>query len=200
LDWASRGISRDALTVTLFLASFLLLAQAAAPPSPTTPVSQNASPGAPQNATPPKPVVEPSPDPASVHFLDNAGLLLVAIKPAAAADYEQVIRALQEAMAKQTDAIKVSAARGWRVFKATELDAKGNHLYIHLMLPTVTGFDYRPSLLLDELLEELAPALLSKYQEAFAMPPSKLNLTEFANMSVAPLPLPEIKKPGGLDR
>ena len=53
-----------------------------------------------QNASPTKPVVEPSPDPASVHFLSDAGLLLVAIKPTAVADYEQVIRALQEALAK----------------------------------------------------------------------------------------------------
>ena len=46
--------------------------------------------------------------------------------------------------------------------------------------------------------KELAPDLLSKYQDAFAMPPTKLNLTEFANMSVAPLPAtPETKKPGG---
>ena len=74
---------------------------------------------------------------------------------------------------------------------------KGNALYIHLMLPAVTGFDYRPSLLLDELVKELAPELLSKYQDAFAMPPSKLNLNELANMSIAPVPKPAEKKPGG---
>ena len=119
----------------------------------------------------------------------------MAIKPASTGDYEQVIRTLQEALAKQTDPIKASAAKGWRVFKAAESDAKGNQLYVHVMLPAVSGFDYRPSLLLDELVKELAPDLLSKYQDAFATPPSKLNLTEFANMSVAPVP--EVKKPGG---
>ncbi len=167
----------------LFFASFLFLAQVAAPPLPA------------QNATPPKPAVEPTPDPASVHFLSDTGLLLVAIKPAAVADYEQVIRVVQEALAKDADATRSVAAKGWRVFKASEGDAKGNTLYIHLMLPAVTGFDYRPSLLLDELIKDLAPELLSKYQEAFAMPPSKLNLTEFASMSVAPVPA--TKKPGG---
>jgi hypothetical protein len=167
--------------LSLFLASLLLLAQAAAAP-------------------PPKPAVDPSPDPASSHFVGETGLLLVAIKPTAVADYEQVIRTLQEAMAKQTDPIKLAAAKGWRVFKAAETDAKANVLYVHLMLPAVVGFDYRPSLLLDELVKEVASELLSKYQDAFAMPPSKLNLTEFANMSVAPLPLPppaEKKPPGG---
>jgi hypothetical protein len=67
------------------------------------------------------------------------------------------------------------------------------------MLPAVTGFDYRPSLLLDELIKELAPELLAKYQDAFAMPPSKLNLNELANMSIAPLPEARGKETGRLE-
>jgi hypothetical protein len=174
--------------LSLFFASLLVLAQAVAPQPPAS-----------QNSSPPKPTVEPSPDPASVHFLGDAGLLLVAIKPASVADYELAIRTLQEALAKEKDPTKVAAVKGWRVFKTTETDAKGNQLYIHVMLPAMPGFDYRPSLLLDELIKDLAPELLSKYQEAFAEPPRKLNLTEFANMSIAPLPVavPAAKKPGG---
>ena len=114
-------------------------------------------------------------------------MLLVAIKAAAVADYESVITTLQDALSKDSDAMRAKAAKGWRIYKAADPDAKGNTIYVHLMLPTVTGFDYRPSLLIDELVKELAPELLTKYQDAFAMPPSKLNLTEFANMSVAPL-------------
>lgn len=167
--------------MNLILASLLLLVQAATP----------------QNATPPSPIVQPSPDPASAHFAGEAGILLIAVKAASVADYELVIRTLQEALAKQTDPSKAAAAKGWRVFKAAETDAKGNALYVHVMLPAVSGFDYRPSLLLDELVKEVAPDLLSRYQDAFAVPPSKLNLTELANMSVAPLPAPELKKPGG---
>jgi len=166
--------------LSLFFAVFLLLAQVAAPPaSPQSPA---------QNVTPGKPVVEPTPDPASTHFTTDAGILLVAIKATAVADYESVISTLQDALSKDTDPTRVAAAKGWRIYKAAEPDAKGNTLYVHLMTPTVTGFDYRPSLLLDELVKELAPDLLTKYQDAFAMAPSKLNLTEFANMSVAPLP------------
>lgn len=171
--------------MSLFFAFLLSLAQAPAAP--------------PQNSTPSKPVVEVSPDPASTHFLTDAGLVLVTIKPTANADYQLAIRTLQEALSKSTDPAKVSAAKGWRIFKASENDAKGNEVYIHWMLPTVPGFDYRPSLLLDELVKELAPELLSKYQDAFAVPPARLNLTEFANMSVAPVPAtpPETKKPPG---
>ncbi|MBM3808098.1 MAG: hypothetical protein FJW22_07860 [Acidimicrobiia bacterium] len=178
---------RDALLLNLFLAALLVLAQAAAPP---------------QNASPAKPAAPPSPDPASTHFLGEAGLVLVAIKPAAVADYEAALQMLQDALAKTTDKAKAEAAKGWRVFKSSDGDAKSNQLYVHLMLPAVPGFDYRPSLLLDELITELTPDVLLKYQEAFAMPPSRLNLAEFAQMSVAPLPetppdVPPAKKPGG---
>lgn len=161
----------------------LLTVQAAAPP--------------PQTATPPAPV---SSDPANSAFAGEAGLILVAIKPAAVADYELVIRALQGALAKDTEVSRQAAAKGWRVFKAATPDAKGNALYVHVLLPAVPGFDYRPSLLVDMLVKDLAPEMLTKYQDAFAGPPSKLDLSELANMTVAPVvPVetvkPEIKKP-----
>lgn len=136
--------------------------------------------------TPPKPAAPPA-DPASSQFTAETGILLVTIKPTAVADYEEVIRILQGALAKDTDPERAAAAKSWRVFKATELDAKGNSIFIHLLMPAVKGFDYRPSLLLDELIKDLAPDLLIRYQEAFAAPPTKLNLTEFAQMSVAPV-------------
>ncbi len=132
-------------------------------------------------------------------------MILVAIKPAATADYESIIRELQAALAKDTDASRKAATKGWHVFKASTPDAKGHTLYIHLMLPAVPGFDYRPSLLVDTLVKDLAPDLLNRYQDAFAGPPTKLDLDELAQMAVAPLPVParptdakptETKKPG----
>ena len=167
--------------MSLLVVSFLLLTQAAAPQPQSSPTPP------PQNASPPKPVVQPSPDPASTHFTTATGILLVAVKQTAVADYELVVRALQDALAKDTDAIRVAAAKGWFVYKANETDSKGNALYIHLMSPTVTGFDYRMSLLLDALVKELLPDLLSKYQDAFAAPPTMLNLNEIARMSIAPI-------------
>jgi hypothetical protein len=180
--------------VSLLPVVLLLLAQAPAPPSqtPAPPPAQNASP-----ATTAKPVAPPAADPAAAQFTADVGILLVAIKPANVADYELVITTLQAALAKDTDPVRQAAARGWRVYKADVADAKGNPLYIHLMIPTVAGFDYRPSLLVDELVRDLAPELLSKYQESFATPPTRLSLTEFAHMSVAPVP-PAEKKPGGV--
>jgi hypothetical protein len=147
-----------------------------------------------QNATPPKPVVQPTPDPASTHFTTDTGILLVAVKQTAVADYEAVVQALQDALAKDKDATRSAAAMGWHVYKAKETDSKGNALYIHLMSPSVTGFDYRMSLLLDALVKELPAEMLSKYQDSFAAPPTMLNLNEVAHMSAAPIKKQEIKR------
>lgn len=165
--------------MSVFFALVFLLAQAVTPQAPAT-------------QTP-----APSTDPASSQFTSDAGLLLVTIKPTSLADYELVIQTLQEALANDTDPTRAAAAKGWRVFKAVEADAKGNAIFIHVIVPAVPDFDYRPSLLLDALVKELAPELLTKYQDAFAAPPTKLSLAEFAHMSVAPAPLPPPKKPGG---
>ena len=169
--------SADTVTLTSIALS-VVLSQAAVPPQ--TPANQS-----PAQATPPA-------DPASSQFTTDAGLLLVTIKPASLADYELVIRTLQEALSKDTEPKRIQAARGWRVFKAAEADAKGNAVFIHVIMPALANFDYRPSLLIDELVKDLAPDLLIRYQDAFATPPTKLSLTEFAQMSVAPV---EIKKP-----
>jgi hypothetical protein len=170
--------------VIVALATTLALAQTPAP--------------APAQPETPKPA-----DPATSSFATNAGLILVVIKPDKTADFELAIRTLQEKLSADPDPARQAIAAGWRVFKANEADEKGNAVYVHVLLPATPGFDYRPSLLLDELLGAAPPELLSKYRDAFAAPPSKLSLTEFANMSVAPPPLPPPaptatpKKPGG---
>jgi hypothetical protein len=144
----------------------------------------------PQNATPAAPVTPsapPSVDPAAVTFSTDVGLLLVLIKPDKTADYESALTMLQAALAKDTDPARRAMSQGWRVYKAAEADAKGNVVYVHALLPAVGGGDYRPSMLLDKLLDEVPADLLTKYRDAFAAAPSKLSLTEFANMAVAPV-------------
>lgn len=126
-------------------------------------------------------------DPATATFTTDVGLLLVSVKPDKAADYEAAITALQGALSSATDAARRPQAQGWRVFRASEPDAKGNVLYVHAILPTVPGADYRPSILLDELLRDAPVELLAKYKEALAAAPTRLSLTELANMAVAPV-------------
>ena len=162
-------------------------------PANKTPATVTAAPQVPANKTPA--TVVPSPDPASSQFTSATGLLLVTIKATGIADYELAIQTVQEALAKSTDPAHVAAAKGWRVFKALEFDAKANAIYVHMMIPAVPGFDYRPSLLLDQLVTDLAPDMFLRYQDAFAAPPTKLNLDEFAHMAVKPVPKPDPTKP-----
>jgi hypothetical protein len=160
------------------------------------PLSQ--APQPPTNQSPAAAAAAPAPiDPATSAFTTETGLILITIKPTMVESYELVIRTLQELLAKDTDQARKAATKGWRVFKATETDAKSNVIYVHLLMPAASGFDYRPSLLIDALVKDLAPDLLSKYQDSIAGPPNKLNLTEFAHMAVAPVAPPEVKKPGG---
>lgn len=183
-------------TVTVAIALVLQLAQQPVPPpAAATPAPQSA------------PVATATiADPANSEFATDAGLMLVTIKPALVKDYELVITTLQKALATTPDPQRQAVAKGWRVFKANEGDAKGNIVFIHVLFPTVPGFDYRVSLLVDEMVKDLPPDLLSNYRDALAGPPTKLSLVEFANMAVAPVqppapdapptPVPAPKKPG----
>ena len=197
--------------VTVALALVLHLAQGPALSQTPTLVQTPAPPPkqTPASTEPPQTPTETAApaDPATTAFATDAGLLLVLIKPDKTDDYEAVLRALQEALAKDPDPVRHGVAEGWRVFKAAEPDGKGNTVYIHALWPAVPGFDYRPSLLLDELVSGVSLDLLDKYRDAFAAPPSKLSLSELAHMSVAPVapitppPDPAVppppKKPGG---
>jgi hypothetical protein len=135
-----------------------------------------ASPSAPPQAP------APSPDPAVATFSTGVGLLLVPVKADKTGDYEAVMQALQGAFAASTDPARRSVAAGWRVFKAAEPDAKGNTLYVHALLPAVPGADYRPSMWLDQLMEEAPTELLAKYKDALAGSPTRLSLSEVVAM------------------
>lgn len=117
-------------------------------------------------------------DPAAVVFETETGMVLHAVKPGSTADYEAAMLALKDALTASPDAEAQALARGWRIFKASEPDAKASAIYVHWLDPVVAGVDYRPSLWLDKLLAGAPPDLLAKYRDAFAVPPTKLSLVE----------------------
>lgn len=117
-------------------------------------------------------------DPAAVIFATDVGMVLHAVKPGSDADYEAAILALKEAFALADDAETRTLAAGWRVFKASEPDAKASVIYVHWLDPAMAGVDYRPSLWLDKLLAGAPAEMLAKYRDAFAAAPTKLSLTE----------------------
>ncbi len=129
-------------------------------------------------------------DPARILFPAGvSGLVLVLVKADRAADYEAVMAALKTAVAA-APAADQKVADGWQVFKAREADAKGNAVYVHWLPSPVADADYRPSILLDRLSASLPEALLVKYRDALAAPPTRLTLDVFATLGVVPVPPP----------
>jgi hypothetical protein len=168
----------------LLLASTLLVAALQAAPVPQEPLQQPPA----TNTTPDKPVTPVVPDPALVNFTTDIGMLMVAVKPAMTADYEAALALLQKALSESKDEGKRALAKGWRVLKAADLDAKSNAIYIHFVDPAITGADYRPSILLDELIDDAPGEVLAKYRDSIAAGPNRLSLVEFARMSEPPKP------------
>ena len=95
---------------------------------------------------------------------------------------------MKDALAKADDAETLKLAGAWRIYKATEADAKSSVIYVHFLDPVVPGVDYRPSLWLDKLLSGAPADLLAKYRDAFAVPPTKLSLSALKKQ------LSEVKK------
>jgi hypothetical protein len=141
---------------------------------------------APQVPPPPPADTPAASDPARLTFPAGAsGLVLVLVKADRTADYDAVIAALKDALAKADEAERRVAA-GWQVFKAREADAKGNAVYVHWLPGPVADVDYRPSFLLDRLSAALPEALLVKYRDALAAPPTRLSLDALAALGVPP--------------
>jgi len=178
----------------------LLVDSTAAPPPPLLPALQAQSPQPSAPAPPGQPPAASSPsedaatlpkDPAQVLVSTASAVLLVPVKATLAADYEAAITLLQGAFASSDDEQTRQVAAGWKVMKAQEADSKGNVVYLHMLQPAMAGIDYRPSMWMDRLVQDLPVDVLDKYRDALAGPASLLSLTDVATMSEAPAPAPK---------
>jgi len=178
----------------------LLVDSTAAPPPPLIPAlqAQSAPPSAP--APPGQPPAASSPsedaatlptDPAQVLVSTASAVLLVPVKASLTADYEAALTLLQGAFASSDDEQTRQVAAGWKMMKAQEADSKGNVVYLHMLQPAMAGIDYRPSMWMDRLVQDLPVDVLDKYRDALAGPASLLSLTDVATMSEAPAPVPK---------
>ena len=152
-------------------------------------LGQSAGSAPPQPAPPPasEPVLA---DPARLTFPSGtSGLVLVLVKADRTPDYEALIAGLASAMAAGSPEVRARAG-GWKVFKAQETDAKGNAVYVHWIAAPVPDADYRPSVVLDELMATLPEAELVKYRDALAAAPTRLSLALLADLALAPVPKP----------
>jgi len=118
-----------------------------------------------------------------VGFSTPSGVLLVTIKPAETATFEELIKKLRAGLAKSEDATLKQQGAGLKVYKASEAAAAGNVLYVIMMEPTVPNGEYDLFTLLSKTMtadEQRAPEtaeMWKRYSAAFGGPLSRLSLT-----------------------
>jgi len=109
-------------------------------------------------------------------FPNDAGMVLIFIKPDKTADFEMVMGKLKEALMKSEKPERKQQAAGWKVFKSPD-PAGANTLYVFVVDPALKGADYQVS----NIIAEAFPAaeandILKKYADAFAQGMNIVNL------------------------
>jgi hypothetical protein len=115
-------------------------------------------------------------------FTGQAGILFNIIKPEKAADFEAFLSKLHESLQKSAEPARKQQAAGWKVYKMTEPDAKGNIMYLYIVDPAVAGADYTATRIIAETMPSEAQAVYEKIKDAFAGQ-SIANLTLVADFS-----------------
>ncbi|PYR58696.1 MAG: hypothetical protein DMF85_09925 [Acidobacteria bacterium] len=113
-------------------------------------------------------------------FSSDAGLVLNFIKPDKTADFEAVVRKLQQGLAASDDLTRRAQAGGWKVFRCPD-PAPNGILYVFAMDPVVKGADYTVSTMLTSFFPNEAQALWKQYAEAYTSGQNWVNLTLVAD-------------------
>jgi hypothetical protein len=164
-----RSFVTTTFALSLALAPAALFAQGT-PPAQQPPAQQ------PPAAAPAPPAA------AKVGFTTPAGMLLVQIKPAQTADFEELITKLKAGLAATQDAALKQQTAGFKVYKSKE-PFGANALYVITIEPATADAEYELFTLMQKTMtpEQLrAPEMAAtwkRYTDAFATGLSKLSLT-----------------------
>jgi hypothetical protein len=164
-----RSFATTSFVLALALASAALVAQA-------TPPAQEPS------AQPPAAAAPAQPAAAKVGFTTPTGMLLVQIKPAQTADFEEMITKLKAGLAATQDAALKQQMTGFKVYKSAEPYGT-NALYVITIEPATANAEYELFALMQKTMtaEQLrAPEMAAtwkRYADAFGAGLSKLSLT-----------------------
>jgi hypothetical protein len=186
----------------LFPIALLIAAQTATTPQTPPagalqPQQTSPAPGAPPTPTvPPAPVPAPppgqavvSPPPLGRVFASEQGLIINAIRPDKALDFETVVAKLRTALANSKDPVRNQQGWGWKIFKAAEPGPNGSVLYFFVMDPAVKGADYGVAKILAEAYPSEIMELYRMYSTAFATAGQTL-------INLQPVPAPGTPAPG----
>jgi hypothetical protein len=90
------------------------------------------------------------------------------IKPDKTADFEKFLDRLHEALQKSVEPQRKQQAAGWKVYKVSEPDAKGNVMYLYFVDPAVAEADYTATRIIAEVMPSEAQAIYETIKDAFA--------------------------------
>ena len=111
---------------------------------------------------------QPSTPQQKLTFEGDTALWTVAIKPDKTADFEQVMKKVQEALLKSSDPQRQQQAAGWKVMRISKPLADGNVAYVHIVQPVVSGADYTIMQILYDAFPDERQKLYELYRGAFA--------------------------------
>jgi hypothetical protein len=106
--------------------------------------------------------------PQKLTFEGDTALWTMAIKPDKTADFEQIMKKVQEALLKSSDAQRQRQAAGWKVMRISKPLADGNVAYVHIVQPVVSGADYSIMQILYDAFPDERQTLYELYRGAFA--------------------------------
>jgi hypothetical protein len=110
-------------------------------------------------------------------FPNDAGMILIFIKPDKTADFEMVMGKLKEALMKSEKPERKQQAAGWKIFKSPDPAGTNMVLYVFVINPALKGADYQVSNIIAEAFPPAeANDILKKYAEAFAQGMNIVNL------------------------
>jgi hypothetical protein len=111
-------------------------------PAPTTQSPTSQTPGAPTSGSTTTPLGTTLAPANARTFVAPVGMWFVTVRPERAADFEQVIAHLQDALARSPDPRTREQFKSWRILKASESGPQATVMYVFSIDATVAGADY----------------------------------------------------------
>ena len=96
--------------------------------------------------------------PQAYAFPSGAGLLLFYVRPERTADFELVLKRMNEVLEKSDSPVRKEQAAAWRMYRSVETP-KESVIYVFVLDPAIAGSDYDPVKVLSEGLPAEAHAL-----------------------------------------
>ena len=126
----------------------------------------------------------------AIVFRSDAGVVINAIKPKKADDFQKLMQRVRHAMLRSGNTKRQEQAKSWKIYRAQE-PFDGNTVFLFVMDPVVAGVDYEfVPMLRDVMSEKDTFQLMRRIVDFYAAPRTMLTLTRNFVPSVAAAGVP----------